>query len=65
MMKTIVITVSPKGETQLETKGFSGAECRSASQFLETTLGTPSQEQVTAEFHQVASTSATQLRQSH
>jgi hypothetical protein len=45
--------------------GFSGAECRNASQFLETTLGTASQEQLTAEFHQVASTSATQLRQSH
>ena len=64
-MKTIVITVSPKGETRLETMGFSGAECRNASQFLETTLGTASQEQLTAEFHQVTSTTEGQLRQSH
>ena len=64
-MKTIVITVSPQGETRLETKGFAGTECRHASQFLETTLGTASQEQLTAEFHQTASTTEAQLRQSH
>ncbi|MCH7727466.1 MAG: DUF2997 domain-containing protein, partial [Planctomycetes bacterium] len=30
-MKTIEIIVSPTGETKIETKGFSGAECRDAS----------------------------------
>ena len=62
-MKRIVITVSPKGETNLETKGFTGAECRNASQFLETALGAASNEQLTSEFHQAASTTESQLRQ--
>ncbi|MCA9124755.1 MAG: DUF2997 domain-containing protein [Planctomycetaceae bacterium] len=61
--KTIVITVSPQGETHLETKGFAGAECRRASQFLETALGAASQEQLTAEFHQATSATEAQLRQ--
>jgi len=62
-VKTIVITVSPLGETRLETKGFAGSECRSASRFLETALGTSSNEQLTAEFHQAATTTETQVRQ--
>ena len=62
-MKRIVVTVSPKGETHLETKGFTGAECRNASQFLETALGVPSKEQLTSEFYQAASTTESQLRQ--
>ena len=51
-MKTIEITVEPKGETKVETKGFSGAECRQASRFIEEALGRPTAEQRTAEFHQ-------------
>jgi hypothetical protein len=35
-LKTIEITVSPTGQTSVETKGFSGAECRQASEFIET-----------------------------
>ena len=54
-MKTIEILVSPKGETRLETRGFAGADCRSASQFLETALGRRTSEQLTGEFHQHAS----------
>ncbi|PHS11668.1 MAG: hypothetical protein COA78_09135 [Blastopirellula sp.] len=54
MSKTIEITVSPKGQTQIETKGFSGSECRQASEFLEKALGQQTQEQLTAEFHQQA-----------
>ena len=38
-MKTIEITVSPKGDTKVETKGFSGTECRQASRFIEEALG--------------------------
>ena len=34
-MKTIEITVDPKGGTKVETRGFSGAECREASRFVE------------------------------
>jgi hypothetical protein len=53
-MKTIEIVVSPNGQTQVLTKGFTGSECRQASQFIEQALGTRTQEQLTSEFHQQA-----------
>ena len=53
-MKTIEIVVSPTGQTQVQTKGFTGSECRAASEFIEKALGTRTQEQLTAEFHQQA-----------
>ena len=53
-MKTIEITVSPKGETTVQTKGFAGGECRQASEFIEKALGQRTGEQLTAEFHQQA-----------
>ena len=52
MNKTIEITVSPKGEATVQTKGFSGGECREASRFVEQALGARSSETLTAEFHQ-------------
>ena len=52
MNKTIEIVVSPTGQTQVQTKGFVGSECRQASQFIEQALGKRTQEQLTAEFHQ-------------
>ncbi|MEZ5941351.1 MAG: DUF2997 domain-containing protein [Planctomycetaceae bacterium] len=58
-MKSIVIIISPTGETQLETKGFSGSECQQASRFLEEALGQRTEERLTAEFH------ATQPQQQH
>ena len=54
MTKTIEITVSPKGETTVQTKGFAGSECRQASEFIEKALGQRTGEQLTAEFHQQA-----------
>ena len=51
MTKLIEITVSPSGETKVETKGFTGSECRDASKFIEQALGQRTDEQVTAEFH--------------
>lgn len=51
MSKTIEIIVSPKGETQVETKGFVGGECREASKFVEEALGKRGQERMTSEFH--------------
>ena len=51
-MKTIVIIVSPTGETTVTTKGFTGASCREASKFIEQALGQRTGEQLTAEFHQ-------------
>ena len=52
MTKLIEIIVSPTGETNVKTKGFSGSECREASKFIEQELGQRTDEQVTAEFHQ-------------
>ena len=37
-MKTIEITVGPKGETTVRTSGFTGGECREASRFVEQAL---------------------------
>jgi hypothetical protein len=51
-MKQIELVISPTGETRLETKGYSGAECLAASQFLETALGRQLSERKTAAFHQ-------------
>jgi hypothetical protein len=50
-LKTIEITVSPAGQTSVETKGFIGAECRQASEFVETALGRRTGERLTGEFH--------------
>jgi hypothetical protein len=51
-MKTIEITVDSKGQTRVETKGFSGPACREASRFVEQALGKTTTERLTAEFHQ-------------
>ncbi len=50
--KIIRVIVGPKGETRIETKGFSGGECRDASRFIEQALGQPVSEQLTSEFYQ-------------
>ena len=55
MSKTIEIVVTPTGQTQVQTKGFIGSECRQASQFIEQALGQRTGEHLTAEFHQNAS----------
>ncbi len=60
-MKVIEITISPKGEARVQTKGFAGADCQQASRFLEQALGQRTQEQLTAEFHQ--STNSVQQQQ--
>ncbi len=54
MNKTIEITVTPDGQTRVETKGFSGAGCREASRFIEEALGKRTSERKTPEFFQVA-----------
>ena len=51
MAKIIEITISPKGETTIQSKGFSGAQCREATRSLEAALGVRTSEQVTSEFH--------------
>ena len=54
MSKIIEVTVSPKGETSVQTKGFSGGECREASRRLEAALGIRASETLTSEFHVTA-----------
>ncbi len=54
-MKTIEIIVSPTGQTQVETKGFTGSSCRQASELIELALGRRTGEQLTSEFHQTQS----------
>jgi hypothetical protein len=50
--QTIEITITAKGETSVQTKGFAGSSCRDASKFIEHALGQRTGEQLTAEFHQ-------------
>jgi hypothetical protein len=54
--KIIRVIVGPKGETEVETRGFKGDECRQASRFVEQALGQPVAEQLTAEFYQTQPT---------
>jgi hypothetical protein len=53
--QTIEITVDPKGEVTVQTKGFTGAGCKTASQSIEKALGTTISEQLTPEYHQTQS----------
>jgi hypothetical protein len=55
-MQIIEVIVSPAGETQVTTRGFAGASCQVASQFLEQALGMVTTDQPTAEAHQGAAT---------
>jgi hypothetical protein len=51
-MPIIEIIVDTKGQSRVQTTGFTGESCRAASRFLEQALGTVSHEQLTPEFHQ-------------
>ncbi len=63
MSKVIEITVDPKGQATVRTRGFAGSECREASKFVEQALGQRTAETLTAEFHQ-GQQAAQELRQS-
>jgi hypothetical protein len=56
MNRIIEVIVSPKGETSIQTKGYSGSECLQASKFLEQALGVAGTEHKTAEFYQPTQT---------
>jgi len=64
MTQVIEIVIGPDGQTKLETKGFAGASCRVASQFLEEALGRRVGEELTAEFHNSKTDSRVDQRQS-
>jgi hypothetical protein len=54
-MRIIEITVDTKGQSRVETRGFTGGECREASKFIEQALGQSTDEKMTAEFYQAQS----------
>ncbi len=62
-MKCIEITVSPTGETKVETKGFTGSSCRDASRLIEQSLGKTAGERFTPEFYQQVTADATAKQQ--
>jgi hypothetical protein len=51
MSKIIQVTVSPKGETKVETSGFSGSSCQDASRALEEALGGRVSETLTGDYY--------------
>ncbi len=63
MSKVIEITVNPKGEATVQTRGFAGGECCEASRFVEQALGQKTVETLTAEFYQ-GQQAGQELRQS-
>lgn len=52
MSRIIEVTVSPTGETKVQTKGYSGIDCLEASKFLEKALGVTTKETRTSEFYE-------------
>ncbi len=62
-MKTIEVIVAPDGSSRVETNGFTGTNCRQASEFLEHALGSRSSERLKAEFHQANTEVQQQARQ--
>jgi Protein of unknown function (DUF2997) len=56
MPRIIEVTVSPQGETTVQTKGYAGADCLRASRFLEDALGVSTTDRKTAEFYEQAQT---------
>ena len=63
MPRIIEVTVSPRGEATVQTKGYTGGDCLAASRFLEQALGPTTAESKTAEFYQ-EQTADQALRQS-
>ena len=51
-MKRIEIIISPQGESRVETHGFTGRDCITASRFLTEALGVVVAESLTPAFYQ-------------
>ena len=60
MARIVEVTVSPTGETTVQTKGYAGADCLRASKWLEQALGPPANDTKTPEFHQQETTTQDQ-----
>ena len=54
MARILEVTVSPTGETKVQTNGYTGGDCLEASRWLEQALGLVTAEHKTAEFYQRA-----------
>ena len=54
MSRIIEVVVSPKGETTVQTKNYSGSDCLQASKWLEQALGISTADRKTGEFYQTA-----------
>jgi hypothetical protein len=54
-MRVIEVTVSPTGETTVQTKGYAGGDCLRASKFLEEALGAVTADHRTTEFYESTS----------
>jgi len=52
MPRIIEVTISPRGEATVQTKGYTGGDCLAASRFLEQALGASAVDQKTADFFQ-------------
>jgi hypothetical protein len=52
MPRIIEMTISPTGETTVQTKGYTSAECQQASKWLEQALGIVAADQKTGEFYE-------------
>jgi hypothetical protein len=52
MARFIEVTVSPTGETTVQTTGYAGADCLQASKFLEHALGVVASDRKTGEFYE-------------
>lgn len=63
MTRMIEVIVSPQGDTQVQTRGFAGAACQLASQFLEQALGAKIHERLTAEYYAQGVTLDQRLRE--
>jgi hypothetical protein len=61
--KIIEVTVSPTGETTLQTKGYAGQDCLRASKALEQALGVTTSERKTSDFYHFAPTEQHQENQ--
>ena len=61
-MKRIEITVLPDGSSKVEAFGFTGNECRSATDAIRKGLGVDTDERLKAEFHQAKQSSEQQTR---
>lgn len=62
MARIIEVTVTPKGETTVQTKGYQGSDCLKASRFLEEALGVTTADRKSVEFYD-AVPAEQQLRQ--